>query len=77
MTVREWIEHLTGLRKSTAYDYRSYLKNDIAEPLGDLPLAALSPYQPTRFMSAQLKPGSDTPTASCGLSQYRDVAFSM
>jgi hypothetical protein len=38
MTVFEWIEHhiehLTGLRKSTAYDYRSYLKNDIREPLG-------------------------------------------
>src|ERR1700675_5022943 len=34
MTVRRWIEHhiehLTGLRKSTAYDYRSYLKNDVA-----------------------------------------------
>jgi len=46
MTVCEWIEHhiehLTGLRKSTAYDYRSYLKNDIAEVLGDLPLTALS-----------------------------------
>jgi integrase len=46
MTVREWIEHhiehLTGLRKSTLYDYRSYLKNDICEPLGDLPLTALT-----------------------------------
>jgi hypothetical protein len=35
MTVHEWIEHhinhLTGLRKSTLYDYRSYLKNDIDE----------------------------------------------
>jgi len=45
-TVHEWIEHhidhLTGLRKSTLYDYRSYLKNDIDEPLGDLPLVSLS-----------------------------------
>jgi hypothetical protein len=33
MTVHEWIEHhidhLTGLRKSSLYDYRSYLRNDI------------------------------------------------
>jgi hypothetical protein len=46
MTVREWIEHhiehLTGLRKSTLYDYRSYLENDIDEALGDLPLQTLS-----------------------------------
>lgn len=46
ITVHEWIEHhidhLTGLRKSTLYDYRSYLKNDIDEPRGDLPLVALS-----------------------------------
>lgn len=46
ITVHEWIEHhinhLTGLRKSTLYDYRSYLKNDIDEPLGDLPLVSLS-----------------------------------
>jgi integrase len=46
ITVHEWIEHhishLTGLRKSTLYDYRSYLKNDIDEALGDLPLQTLS-----------------------------------
>ncbi len=46
ITVAEWIEHhidhLTGLRKSTVYDYRSYLKNDICQPLGDFPLVALS-----------------------------------
>jgi integrase len=46
ITVKEWIQHhidhLTGLRKSTLYDYRSYLDNDIAEPLGGLPLISLS-----------------------------------
>jgi integrase len=46
ITVREWIQHhidhLTGLRKSTLYDYRSYLTNDIDGTLGELPLAALS-----------------------------------
>jgi Phage integrase, N-terminal SAM-like domain len=54
MTVREWvehhIEHLTGLRKSTLYDYRSYLKNDIDEALGDLPLQALSRDDIARWM---------------------------
>src|ERR1700742_988140 len=31
-SIEHHIEHLTGLRKSTAHDYRSYLKNDIREP---------------------------------------------
>lgn len=46
MTVQEWIEHhidhLTGLRKSTLWDYQSYLKNDIGPALGDLPLTGLT-----------------------------------
>lgn len=46
MTVYEWIDHhidhLTGLRKSTLYDYRSYLKNDIGPVLGDVPLTGLT-----------------------------------
>lgn len=45
-TVAEWIEHhidhLTGLRKSTLWDYRSYLNKDIGPALGDLPLTALT-----------------------------------
>ncbi|TFV60227.1 site-specific integrase [Mycobacterium sp. PS03-16] len=45
-TVAEWIEHhiehLTGLRKSTLWDYRSYLKKDIGPALGELPLTALT-----------------------------------
>jgi integrase len=54
VSVAEWIEHhishLTGLRKSTLYDYRTYLKNDIAQPLGDLPLTALSRDDIARWM---------------------------
>jgi hypothetical protein len=54
ITVHEWIEHhishLTGLRKSTLHDYRSYLKNDIDEALGDLPLATLSRDDVARWM---------------------------
>ncbi|ODQ83985.1 phage integrase SAM-like domain-containing protein [Mycolicibacterium holsaticum] len=46
MTVREWIEHhiahLTGLRKSTLWDYQSYLRNNIGPALGDLPLTGLT-----------------------------------
>ncbi|ORB23366.1 tyrosine-type recombinase/integrase [Mycolicibacterium monacense] len=46
MTVGEWLEHhithLTGVRKSTLYDYRSYAQKDIGPVLGGLPLAALS-----------------------------------
>ena len=54
ITVGEWIEHdidhLTGLTKSTLYDYRSYLKNDIDEALGDLPLTSLSRDDIARWM---------------------------
>jgi len=46
LTVEKWlehhVEHLTGLRKSTLYDYRSYMKNDIAPVLGELALTALT-----------------------------------
>jgi integrase len=46
MTVAEWlnhhIDHLTGVTKSTRWDYRSYVRNDIAEPLGAIPLAVLT-----------------------------------
>lgn len=46
MTVGEWIEHhiahLTGLRKSTLWDYQSYLREDIGPSLGDLPLTGLT-----------------------------------
>ena len=46
MTLGEWLEHhvnhLTGVRKSTLYDYRSYARKDIGPILGDLPLSTLS-----------------------------------
>ena len=44
--------HLTGLRKSTHYDYRAYAKNDIVPILGDLPLTALSRDDIARWMQA-------------------------
>ena len=46
MTVEQWvahyIEHRTGLAKSTLADYRSYAKHDINPTLGPIPLKALS-----------------------------------
>lgn len=66
MTVREWIEHhiehLTGLRKSTLYDYRSYFKNDIDEPLGDLPLTTLSRDDIARWMQGLSETGASGKT---------------
>jgi hypothetical protein len=45
LTVSDWlqhhIDHLVGVDPNTVDKYRAYLRNDIAEPLGSLPLAAL------------------------------------
>ncbi|OBG60436.1 site-specific integrase [Mycobacterium sp. E735] len=66
MTVREWIEHhinhLTGLRKSSLYDYRSYLKNDIDDALGDLPLTSLSKDDIARWMQGLSEKGASGKT---------------
>ena len=46
MTVAEWLthhrDHPTGLEKSTLYDYRNFVRKDIAPMLGTIPLAALT-----------------------------------
>jgi integrase len=66
MTVHEWIDHhinhLTGLSKSTLYDYRAYLRNDIDEPLGDLPLTALSRDDIARWMQSLFAGGASGKT---------------
>lgn len=66
LTVREWIEHhidhLTGLRKSTLYDYRSYLKNDIGDQLGDLPLATLCRDDVAKWMQGLVENGASGKT---------------
>ncbi len=66
MTVHEWIkhhiDHLTGLRKSSLYDYRSYLKNDIDEALGDLPLTSLSRDDIARWMQGLSEKGASGKT---------------
>jgi hypothetical protein len=68
ITVHEWIEHhidhLTGLRKSSLYDYRSYLKNDIDEALGDLPLTSLSRDDIARWMQGLSEKGASGKTVA-------------
>ena len=49
--------HLTGPRKSTPYDYKSDLKNDIAPVRVDLPLTALSRDAVTRWRHAMSDKG--------------------
>jgi len=66
ITVGEWIEHhidhLTGLTKSSLYDYRSYLKNDIDQALGDLPLTSLSRDDIARWMQGLSEKGASGKT---------------
>src|SRR5215472_5505944 len=46
LTVEQWVkrhvDNLTGVDQNTVEKYRAYLRNDIAEPLGALPLAAMT-----------------------------------
>ena len=66
VTVEEWLDHhiahLTGLRKSTLYDYRAYAKNDIVPILGELPLTALSRDDIARWMQAMTNEGASGKT---------------
>ena len=45
-TVAEWvstyIDNLTGVTKSTIYDYRAYLRNDIEPAIGGIPVTLLA-----------------------------------
>ncbi len=66
MTVAEWLDHyvthLTGLRKSTLYDYRSYMQNDIIPVLGDLPLATLSADDTATWVQSMSEKGASGKT---------------
>lgn len=61
-TVGTWLDHyishLTGLRKSTLYDYRTYAARDIGPVLGDLPLSALSRDDIAEWMQALVDKGA-------------------
>jgi integrase len=60
-TVGQWceqyIESRTGVTKSTIYDYRAYLKHDIAPILGELPLSVLTRDDVARFIKAMQDKG--------------------
>ena len=66
LTVGEWIEHhiehLTGLKKSTLYDYRSYLKNDIGPALGELSLKSLTRDDIAKWVNRMAENGSSGKT---------------
>jgi integrase len=66
LTVGEWldhhIEHLTGVRKSTLYDYRAYAKNDIVPTLGDLPLLVLASDDIARWVQVMAEKGASGKT---------------
>lgn len=63
-SVQHHIDHRTGLAKSTLADYRSYLRNDIAETIGALPLTALSRDDVARWIQAMTARGSSGKTIS-------------
>lgn len=60
LTVEQWIrhhvDHLTGIDRNTIDKYRAYLRNDIAESLGGLPLAALTRDHVARWIKQMREP---------------------
>lgn len=66
LTVAEWVQHYidhsTGLKKSTLYDYNSYLRNDIGPVLGDLPLPSLTREDCALWVNAMAEKGSSGKT---------------
>ncbi len=65
-TVAEWVDKhidaLSGVARSTLYDYRAYLRNDITPALGAIPLALLAPADVAAWVEAMAKAGSSGKT---------------
>ena len=61
-TVESWlrhhVEHLTGVDANTIAKYEAYIRNDIAEPLGAIPLAALAREHVVVWLKGMQKPNS-------------------
>jgi integrase len=59
LTVEQWlnhhVEHLTGVDPNTVAKYRAYIRNDLSEPLGSLPLAALTRDHIVRWIKGMQK----------------------
>jgi integrase len=68
MTLGEWLDHyiahLTGLRKSTIYDYTSYATNDIQPVLGGLPLSSLTSDDVASWMQSLVDQGASGKTVA-------------
>jgi integrase len=68
ITVAQWVQHYidhrTGLAKSTLTDYRSYLKNDITPVLGPIPLSALTREDVAKWTQAMADAGKSGKTIS-------------
>lgn len=67
-TVTEWIntyiDNLTGIAKSTTYDYRSYLRNDIGPAIGGIPVGLLTQSDIASWVQAMTAAGSSGKTIS-------------
>lgn len=66
VTVTEWvqhyIEHLSGIDKRTIADYRSYLHNDIAPTIGQIPLTQLTTNDVAKWVNSMADAGSSGKT---------------
>lgn len=68
VTVEQWvthhIDHLTGVDPGAVEKYCAYLCNDISEPLGNLPLPALTGDHIRRWVNGMHEPDEDGKKAS-------------
>jgi len=67
-TVESWlrhhVDHLTGVDANTVAKYQAYIRNDIAEPLGSIPLAALTREHIAVWIKGMQEPNSKGKTPS-------------
>jgi integrase len=63
LTVAQWlkhhVEHLTGVDPNTVAKYRAYVRNDLSESLGSLPLTALTRDHIARWIKGMQQPSAD------------------
>jgi integrase len=60
--VGQYIQGRSGVAKSTLYDYRAYLRNDITPALGDIPVALLTGVDVAKWVGAMAQAGSSGKT---------------
>jgi integrase len=66
LTIADWvathIDGLSGIAKSTEYDYRTYLRRDIGPALGAIPVTALTRADVAGWVDAMFEAGSSGKT---------------